>query len=291
MLRPEGVRCGFRDAGMELTRSLQCATLTHPGRVRSLNEDSVEVRVQSGLVLLADGMGGYKAGEVASGMAVELIGSGLHEDWLLACSRGIGGQPLREQAHHLVREHIARANRAIFDRAQSDTACSGMGTTLVLALFYDNVVTVAHIGDSRMYRLRGEELSQVTRDHSLLQEQIDSGILTPQQARNSLNKNLVTRALGVDESVEAEVKSYAVEPGDVYLLCSDGLNDMVEDDAIRGLLVEHVEQPETAATRLVDAANEGGGRDNVTVALVRVTGDFALDNPWLNRVKGWFGRN
>lgn len=275
---------------MDLSRVLQISSLTHPGRVRSLNEDCVLVRPETGLVLLADGMGGYKAGEVASSMAVEVIDRGLGPDWERALAGGYGADVRRSLAHKLVGEHIARANRAILDRAQADHECQGMGTTLVMGLFHDDGITVAHIGDSRMYRLRGERLDQITRDHSLLQEQIDSGILTPEQARLSLNKNLVTRALGVDEVVEADIRSYAVEPGDVYLLCSDGLNDMVDDEDIRAVLTGLHGHPALAAEHLIQAANDGGGRDNVSVVVVHVLSRFAADDGWLVKLKCWFNR-
>jgi len=275
---------------MDLSRVLQVASLTHPGRIRSLNEDCVLARPSSGIVLLADGMGGYKAGEVASGMAVEVIGHGLETDWRRATSSGYGRDVMRSLAQKLVAQHIERANTAIFERALADAECQGMGTTLVMGLFHDDALTVAHIGDSRMYRLRGESLEQVTRDHSLLQEQIDSGILTPEQARLSLNKNLVTRALGVDEIVEAEIRTYAVEPGDIYLLCSDGLNDMVDDEDIRAILLGLQGRPDMAAEHLVQAANDGGGRDNVSVVVVRVASRFAVDNGWLVKLKCWFNR-
>ena len=133
-----------------------------------------------------------------------------------------------------------------------------MGTTLVAALFYDNQVTVAHIGDSRLYRLRGEEFSAITRDHSLLQEQIDSGMILAEDAKYSQNKNLVTRALGVDPEVETEIHDYPVQPGDIYLLCSDGLNDMVEDEEIQITVQMLAADLELAATQLIQMANDNG---------------------------------
>jgi protein phosphatase len=163
-----------------------------------------------------------------------------------------------------------------------------MGTTLVVALFFDNRMSVGHIGDSRLYRLRKDEFSQVTRDHSLLQEQIDSGMITKEQARYSQNKNLVTRAVGIDPEVEAEVHTYDVEPGDIYLLCSDGLSDMVTDEDIHATLDAMRANLPLAATQLVQTANDSGGRDNISVILVRVVEDFAAPTGWFARFKAWF---
>jgi protein phosphatase len=162
-----------------------------------------------------------------------------------------------------------------------------MGTTLVAAVFYDNKVSVAHIGDSRLYRLRGEKFEQLTRDHSLLQEQIDSGMITPEQAKFSQNKNLVTRALGIDPTVEPELHVYPTELGDIYLLCSDGLNDMVSDVDIGMTLQTLSANLRLAAQQLVQMANDNGGRDNVSVILVRVARDFAAPKGWLARFFSW----
>jgi protein phosphatase len=170
----------------------------------------------------------------------------------------------------LLQEEIEHANAAIYHAAQNQPQFAGMGTTLVAAIFYESAVTVAHIGDSRLYRLRGEDFEQVTRDHSLLQEQIESGMITLEQARYSQNKNLVTRALGVDPRVDAEIRDYETLPGDIYLLCSDGLNDMVEDRDIAMALQSLSADLDLCTRRLIQMANDSGGRDNVSVVLVRV---------------------
>jgi len=171
--------------------------------VRSHNEDSIAADAEKGLAVLADGMGGYNAGEVASGMATTVIITELQQLLERRVPYELDEQSGQVVAHQLLREQIAKANTSIFQASQSQSQYAGMGTTLVVALFYDNRMTVAHIGDSRLYRQRGEELRQITRDHSLLQEQIDAGVITPQQAKQSGNKNLVTRALGIDPVVEA----------------------------------------------------------------------------------------
>ena len=162
-----------------------------------------------------------------------------------------------------------------------------MGTTLVMAVFYDNRMTVAHIGDSRLYRLRGEEFSAVTRDHSLLQEQLDKGLITAEAARFSENKNLVTRALGVDPTVKPEINDYETRPGDIYLLCSDGLNDMVEDEEIGSAVQMLSSNLELAASQLVEMANDNGGRDNVSVILVKIVREFPADTSWWSKSKTW----
>jgi protein phosphatase len=183
----------------------------------------------------------------------------------------------------LLSQNIAAANKGIYEAAQARPECAGMGTTIVAALFHGNRVSIGHIGDSRCYRLRGEKFEQLTHDHSLLQEQIDSGQLTAEQARYSLNKNLVTRALGIEAIVPADIAEYRLEAEDVYLLCSDGLTDMVEPEVVQGILVgKRGELPEAAA-EMVDLANRNGGRDNISVVLVRVPVEFLPQSGWAQR--------
>ncbi|HKA42718.1 MAG TPA: Stp1/IreP family PP2C-type Ser/Thr phosphatase [Burkholderiales bacterium] len=268
-----------------MSSALEIATATHPGMVRSHNEDSIAAEPEIGLAVLADGMGGYNAGEVASGIAVELIRTEVKKALVGARRENLNGKG----AETLIAEHAERANAAIYQAAQSQPQYSGMGTTLVVAMWCDNQMSVGHVGDSRLYRLRGETFEQVTRDHSLLQEQIDSGMITKEQARHSQNKNLVTRAVGIDPQVEAEVHTYKVQRGDIYLLCSDGLSDMVSDDDIQLTLSSLQTNLPLAAQQLVQQANDNGGRDNVSVILVRVMRDFATHTGWLAKLKSWFG--
>lgn len=272
---------------MDLSSYLEVAARSDPGMVRSNNEDSVKTHPALGLVVLADGMGGYNAGEVASGMATTLLATELDRIFT-ARSPGSEGAEGVPWVHQVLAGEIARANNAILHAAQSQPQYSGMGTTLVMALFHDNKMTVAHIGDSRLYRCRGEDFDQVTRDHSLLQEQIDSGMITAEEARHSQNKNLVTRALGIDPSVEPEIHDYDVQPGDIYLLCSDGLNDMVEDEEIAMTLQMLSANLELCATQLVQMANDNGGRDNVSVIVVKIKQAFPAPRGWLNRLMAWF---
>lgn len=273
---------------MNLSQSLQTASLTDPGRVRDHNEDCIESRPEIGLYVLADGMGGYNAGEVASGMATALIADGLDEAWRPAEVARMGREECKAVARRLILEHVARANSAIFTTAQNNPECAGMGTTLVVCLFHDNFMAVAHIGDSRLYRLRGEAMEQVTRDHSLLQEQLDSGLITPEEAKLSQNKNLVTRALGIDPAVEPEVHVHEVHQDDLYLLCSDGLSDMVDDEEIRLTLLTLKSNPGLTVQQLVQAANDNGGRDNISAMLIRVAEPFGVPRGWLARLKALF---
>ena len=272
---------------IDMNTVLEIVTRSDPGMVRSNNEDSVMANPMRGFAVLADGMGGYNAGEVASGMATALLGSELEKAFIAQepSSRDASGKSWAEVT--LVAE-MARVNGAIYQAAQSQPHYAGMGTTLVVAVFHDNKVTVGHIGDSRLYRLRGEDFQAITRDHSLLQEQIDSGLITAEQARHSQNKNLVTRAVGIDPEVQAEIHDHAVLPGDVYLFCSDGLNDMVEDDEIAMTLGALSANLELCATQLIQMANDNGGRDNVSVILVKVKGEYPAARGWWARFLAWF---
>jgi len=273
---------------MSVAQALQTASLTDSGRVRDHNEDCIESRPDIGLFVLADGMGGYNAGEVASGMATSLIADGVNEAWSPRDMDRMGRDEAKSHAEKLLREQIGRANNAIFTTSQNNPECAGMGTTLVVCHFYDNFVAVAHIGDSRLYRLRGDVMEQVTRDHSLLQEQLDSGLITPEEAKLSQNKNLVTRALGIDPVVEPEIHVHETQPEDLYLLCSDGLSDMVEDEEIRLTLITLKSNPSLTVQQLVQAANDNGGRDNISAVLVRVAQPFGVPRGILARMKAFF---
>ena len=275
---------------MTLTEALEIAVRTDPGLVRPHNEDAVFGDATLGLAILADGMGGYNAGEVASGMATTLLAGSL-----------VGTLNDREPqqvdaagvsvAHRQLRDRIDDTNAEIYFAAQHQPKFYSMGTTLVVAWFYDNQLTVAHIGDSRLYRLRGSRFDRLTRDHSLLQEQLDNGIISLEDAPFSVSKNLVTRALGVDLVVEPEIQDFPVMPGDVYLLCSDGLNDMVDDLEIGLALRELRENPVGAADELVHMAIDSGGRDNVSVVVIKVRGDFPARAGWWGKLVSRFGQD
>src|SRR5512144_1268234 len=269
---------------MPVKNLLDVASLSHPGMVRTHNEDTVFVDAEAGLAILADGMGGYNAGEVASGIAVNVVTNGLMPE--LRSGRELSKVDVQSGLTHaalLLQQQIAAANKGIYEAAQSRPECAGMGTTVVAAVFHGNRVSIAHIGDSRCYRLRGERFEQLTRDHSLLQEQIDSGQITADQAKFSLNKNLVTRALGIEAIVPADISEYRVEPDDIYLLCSDGLTDMVDTDVVHGVVDEQRATLEVAASQLIELANQNGGRDNISVILARVPEGFLPNNKWAER--------
>jgi protein phosphatase len=277
---------------MVLNSILDIVQLTDVGQQRDHNEDAIAGDETMGLVVLADGMGGYKAGEVASEIAVLSIMAELQEA-LLHLKPGQVDILLNKQAEaRLIIDAVNSVNEAIYNISQTQPQCAGMGTTLVLGLFTNNKLLVGHIGDSRMYRFRNQTLMQITEDHSLLQEQIKSGFITAQQAKFSANKNLVTRALGIDVHVELELNEYDVEVGDVYLLCSDGLSDLIEDDMIQTILNKPTTSLENTAQMLVQMANDNGGKDNISVILVRVNKYFEYKRPWFDNlgfdnVLGW----
>lgn len=247
---------------------LEFAAKTDTGLVRSHNEDCIATSPAHGLVILADGMGGYKAGEVASGIAVTILKETLTD----GVSRLLSGQHEAQlqsgSIHQLMDEAIHRANNAILEAALAEPRYDGMGTTLVTALFHGDMVTIAHVGDSRAYRLRQGELMQITKDHSLLQEQLDAGLISLECAQFSAIKNLVTRAVGVGPDMEVEIHDHHIQAGDLYLLCSDGLSDMLLDQEICEVLKNRQLSLETTCDVLVRQANDHGGRDNISVILV-----------------------
>lgn len=276
---------------MNLTGKFEMAGATDVGQKRTHNEDSIGRDIELGLSILADGMGGYKAGEVASSLAVDTVSNELSESLELirqgedsanTDDRGFSQESLA------LEEVIKKSNSIIYETQKHNPECKGMGTTIVAALFYDNRVSIAHVGDSRLYRVRGDSLEQLTKDHTLLQELVDRGFYTPEEARASLNKNLVTRALGVDPEVEVDVQEDVALPGDIYLLCSDGLNDMIDDRDIYLTIKEFSDNLDKAAEELVAKANENGGKDNVSVVLARPIRPFPAKQKWVNKVANWF---
>lgn len=267
----------------QLANALEMVTATDPGLVRGQNEDAVFADAGLGLAILADGMGGYNAGEVASGMATTLLAANFAQ--FMAASPMRDAESMRaEVMHQRLLAEISAVNTAIFQAAESQPRYAGMGTTLVVACFYDNRMSVAHLGDSRLYRLRGGYFEQLTKDHSLLQEQLDSGMISAEEARYSLNKNLVTRALGVDAMVETEIHDYDVQLDDIFLLCSDGLSDMLDDTEIALAVQTLGDNLALAAEHLVQMANDNGGRDNISVILVRVRGDYTVSRGWWQKL-------
>ncbi|MCX7037011.1 MAG: Stp1/IreP family PP2C-type Ser/Thr phosphatase [Proteobacteria bacterium] len=257
-----------------LKAKLRCVGLTDTGKVREHNEDMIAHDSEIGLLVLADGMGGYNAGEVASGLAVKII-LAMVRDAIEREDLSIGDrQAGLSRAGIILRDAVARANKIIHQTARSQPNCEGMGTTVVACLFHNNKVTLAHVGDSRAYRLRGRQLKQITSDHSLLQELVDRGFYSPEEALRAKNKNYVTRALGVDAEVEVELQEQAVERGDIWLLCSDGLNDMVQDDDIHITLGNCGTDLNAVSSQLVKKANDNGGKDNISVVMAEVVDSF-----------------
>lgn len=242
---------------------------TDTGMVREHNEDCFVVVPESGLAILADGMGGHLAGEVASAMAIDQV-----TQYLLKAFRDPPTAGAATDSQLLV-DAIKTANSAIHQASMSRPEQAGMGTTIVATVFQGKKLTVAHVGDSRLYRYRGGQLTTVTEDHSMVQELLRRGLITPEEARTSVNRNLVTRALGVDPVVEVDVSEQPVEPGDVYLLCSDGLNDVLTDEEIAARLASHPGDLESAARELIQEVNARGGPDNVSVVLIRTNGEFS----------------
>ncbi|AOY01371.1 hypothetical protein BJP62_13490 [Jeongeupia sp. USM3] len=256
---------------------------TDPGLVRAQNEDAIVWDADAGLVVLADGMGGYNAGEVASAIAVEVMARRL--------AQPLPSSPLSQSTRLSVSGWVERAideaNRVIYDTALAQPQCAGMGTTLVAGLFYDNRALVAHVGDSRMYRLRNAELTRLTRDHSLLQEQIDLGLVDADAPDRAVQRNLLTRAVGIDTEVQPDIGEFDTLPGDLYLLCSDGLTDMVDDVQIADILLTLKDNPSLAAMQLVQTANQRGGHDNISVILVAVRRPYPADAGFWSRLTAW----
>jgi PPM family protein phosphatase len=264
---------------------IEIAAVTDVGSVRQFNEDSIAADPEIGAAVLADGMGGHRAGEVASQMATQIIMSGLQ--FQIAEFRSDTAQHSPTRA---IEQSINRANKAIFAAAQRQPTYQGMGTTLAMTLFYDDRVALGHVGDSRIYRLRRDVLQLLTRDDSLLQDQIESGIIAAAEAGESHNRSLVTKALGIEETVSAHQREEEAWPGDIYLLCSDGLNDLVEEADIKLIVSALSANLPLAANHLVQTAKDNGGFDNVSVILVRVRKPFsaASHRRWYSRLLGWF---
>ncbi len=255
------------------------------GRTRAHNEDTISVDEQRKLVVLADGMGGYQAGEVASKLAVDVVREESADLTLSDTDLGrVDPETGIAVAMRQLRSAIEKANNRICSVARGKEELNGMGTTIVAARFYDGRVGIAHVGDSRCYRLRDAKLEQLTRDHSYVQDQLEKGFITEEAARNSPQKNLITRALGIDAIAEADVQEFRTRTDDIYLLCSDGLSDLVADSQIEKTLCEPLAPAEQTA-RLIAAANANGGRDNISVIVVKVGAPASPDQWWKKFLK------
>ncbi len=268
---------------MDLTKSLSIARMSDVGQMRSQNEDSVASDLTTGLVMVADGMGGYKAGEIASQMTTLIVTAELAE---LMHQQRLSRKILHLSVGEMLKRAVAAANSCVYQTSQEQPICSGMGTTMVAGIFYNNKLIVGHIGDSRLYRFREGILEQLTEDHSLLQEQINARLITKEQARMSNDGHLVTRALGTEAEVELELNEYEVMVGDCYLLCSDGLTDLVEDDDIQETITSANGNIHLAASSLIRLANKYGGTDNVSVVLALIKDSFAMKQGWIYKLWG-----
>ena len=237
---------------------------TDPGMIRNRNEDALAWNEPIHLAVLADGMGGHNAGDVASDMALEIIEDNLCERLPKLARPNSGSQRIA-----LILSVIEEANTQIFQTAQSNAEMSGMGATLALTLFHQDKVIVAHIGDSRVYRLRKHRIKSLTHDHSLVNQLVAQGTMTKEEAKTSRYKNVITRALGHKDRVEPEIRMLKTMPQDIYLLCSDGLYDMISERDIHKIVTRHSKNLRAAARHLIAKANENGGKDNVTAILVK----------------------
>jgi protein phosphatase len=251
---------------------LDFALVTHPGQVRPLNEDAIGARPDLGLFVLCDGLGGYNAGEIAATMAVSSLLTTLAGDYTHALAAGMPFDPAAT-----LTERLVELNGTIARAAANSAAFEGMATTVVVAWIIGDRLWVAHAGDSRLYRFREGVLEGLTRDHSFSQELLDAGMVTAEEAKVLPAKNLVTRALGAGDDVEPEVNDFPLRVGDVLMMCSDGLTEMIEDMEIAGAIFASVPDVQRAAQRLVDLANAGGGRDNVSVIVIRLAGRRGLE--------------
>lgn len=270
---------------MALQGKITTSLHTDPGQVRTNNEDAVEEDDKMGLVVLADGMGGYKAGEIASGMCVAAVKDVMTGQWPL-----VGGEVRDEEtgltyATLMLRDALQTAHQSIHEMSQSQPQCEGMGTTAVAVLFFNNAISIAYVGDSRLYRLRDERLEQITTDHSLVEEMVARGLYSREEALKNVNSNIVTRALGIEPEVEVDMLEERAEVGDILLLCSDGLSDMLSNEVIRLTVQENADNLQRAGETLIKLANDRGGKDNISVILARIDRPFEHQPGWKERLR------
>ncbi|MCA8916449.1 MAG: Stp1/IreP family PP2C-type Ser/Thr phosphatase [Planctomycetes bacterium] len=249
---------GFKDGVMVV----RMVTATDVGMQRKNNEDSSVVVEEAGLCVVADGMGGHLGGEIASNIAIETVSEAFK-------NRPKNGQDERRDAE-LLTKCIKTANKEIYRRGNADAALKNMGTTIVAAVLAGDYVVTANVGDSRIYRMRDGKFAQVTEDHSWVGELRKKNLISEEDARSHPLKNIITRALGMEPTVEVDVKWEKVKSGDLYLLCSDGLTDLIPDAEISQKVAAGAGKLDVIATSLIEAANAAGGTDNITVGLCKV---------------------
>lgn len=237
--------------------------ITDVGVVRQNNEDAIAFEPSQGVAILADGMGGHNAGEVASHLAVETVQRSLTNGTSHNGTEALAYAEELEAAVH-------KANTAVYERSKLIADCSGMGTTLVVACFHRDQLHFANVGDSRLYLYRGGALSQLTRDHSLVAEMVERGFMSAEEAISSPQKNIITRAVGLQPEVEVDIYQQSLQVGDLYLLCSDGLTDVVDIQGIHDCIEDNIADIEALARQLVDQALDAGGPDNISVIVVQL---------------------
>ncbi|OVE78408.1 hypothetical protein BVX98_00160 [bacterium F11] len=253
---------------------LEIAGKTDKGLKRTKNEDTFIVDPDLGLMVLADGMGGHSAGDVASQLASTVCSNQLRLSLQTGHVPIFKHVPQRSELDPrslLLGDCVKFSNQAVFEAAQSNKATRNMGTTLVAALWLDGKLAVAHVGDSRLYMVRGGDITQCTTDHSFVQEQVDKGLIKPEEAEKSNMRNMLTRSIGISDDVEVDVNEIDLDEGDYVLLCSDGLTKMLDDEKILQTFQEK-EKPDAIADDLVGLANKAGGDDNVTVIVAKIQG-------------------
>ena len=236
---------------------------TNQGKVRDNNEDCFALDIDKGIAVLADGMGGLKAGEVAAEEAVRVTMERL--------VKAVDGGALGNEAADALQEAVCEANRVVHGLADSRYDYQGMGTTLVCAVLTPGGVLVGHVGDSRAYRFNAGDLTQVTTDHSLVQQLVDEGLLSAEEAQRAPNRNIVTRAIGIEAEVSVDINMVPVDTGDLLLLCTDGLTDLVSDAELRGLCAGYADKLDELVDELINAALARGGIDNVSVVVIAPT--------------------
>jgi serine/threonine protein phosphatase PrpC len=268
--------------------AIEICHCTDKGLVRELNEDTLASNSDLGLVVLADGMGGCQAGEVASRIAVDTV---MQDMW--QPRKKLDHNPLIKNKNNglhrvsiLLEQAVVKANQAIFQESEANTSRHGMGTTVVTAIFEQDFISIVHIGDSRLYRLRGDEFKLLTKDHSIVQELVDCGLYTEEEARTAPQRHLLTRALGVAAEVVVDVQEQFTLAEDIYLFCSDGLSDMLRNEEMAQIIKNSRDDLERVARELVMAANYNGGVDNISVVLVRILPNSNYPRQWWHKLFG-----
>ncbi len=260
------------------------------GKRRQKNEDSYLMESEIGFLIVADGMGGHACGEVASGLATKLCGEqmkrALHTGHVPVYVH-VPGRPDLDARTLLLGDSVKFANQAVFEAAQADPAKHNMGTTMVAAIWLDDKLATANVGDSRIYTVHKGMLKQQTMDHSFVQEQINRGLLSPEDAEKSELRNMLTRSVGISEDVDVDIAEIKLEPGDYVLACSDGLTKMISDKSIEAAFAGAPE-PEKIVTDLIQKANEAGGSDNITVVIGQLSTTSSDWGSLAERVRGAF---